>query len=379
MQRVTTAPEAPHTLELRVIEGPQNGARAPLANGVACVLAAEPEGQGDGADLVLREQLRPSARVRVRADLSLATLEVLQGEVQLGGELLGAGAQALWRMHAPLCIGSSVLAFGRACVEDWTLDGAQASLAGEPAGSAAADSTTTAAVPPRRRAEVWLATMGAGVLIVCGAALAMAHIVAGPRQAPANDVATLTAALRGSEFAALETGKAADGRPALRGRLASQAQRLRLDAWLAEQRLAPAVEIQVDESVARDVTEVFRVNGVAVAAQVTGPGRVSAQAAERDRDHLARAEEAVRRDVRGLDALSVRNTAAPLPPPAPPVVDDPGKRIASLVPGEPAYLVTADGARYFIGALLPTGHRITQIANASVTLERDGQKSTLNF
>jgi type III secretion protein D len=61
------------------------------------------------------------------------------------------------------------------------------------------------------------------------------------------------------------------------------------------------------------------------------------------------------------------------------VVDDPNKRIASLVPGELAYLVTADGARYFIGAMLPTGHRITQIEHSRVTLERDGQRSTLTF
>ena len=59
--------------------------------------------------------------------------------------------------------------------------------------------------------------------------------------------------------------------------------------------------------------------------------------------------------------------------------DDPGKRIASVVPGDPAYLVTADGARYFVGAMLPTGHRITRIDGQHVTLERGGEESTLNF
>jgi type III secretion protein D len=87
----------------------------------------------------------------------------------------------------------------------------------------------------------------------------------------------------------------------------------------------------------------------------------------------------VRRDVRGLQALEVRNTAKPTPPPAPPVSDDPGKRIASLVPGDPGYLVTADGSRYFIGAQLPTGHRITQIDKSRVTLELHGQSSTLDL
>ena len=142
-----------------------------------------------------------------------------------------------------------------------------------------------------------------------------------------------------------------------------------LDAWLAARPAsAPlVVDVAVDEALARQVTEVFRVNGVAVQAEVVGAGRVVAQAAERDADRVARAEEVVRRDVRGLEQLVVHNTAKPLPPPPPPVIDDPGKRIASLVPGDPAYLVTADGARYFVGAMLPTGHRITQIEHSRVT------------
>ena len=82
---------------------------------------------------------------------------------------------------------------------------------------------------------------------------------------------------------------------------------------------------------------------------------------------------------RGLARLSLVNRAKPAPPPAPPVPDDPGKRIASVVPGDPAYLVTADGARYFVGAMLPTGHRITRIDGQHVTLERGGEESTLNF
>ena len=61
------------------------------------------------------------------------------------------------------------------------------------------------------------------------------------------------------------------------------------------------------------------------------------------------------------------------------VNDDPGKRIASLVAGASAYLVTVDGARYFVGAMLPTGHRIVAIEKTAVALERDGQKTSLKF
>ena len=137
--------------------------------------------------------------------------------------------------------------------------------------------------------------------------------------------------------------------------------------------------MQIDEVIARDVAEVFRVNGVQVQTHIVAPGRIVAEAAERNVDQLAKAEEAVRRDVHNLDKLTVKNTAVPLPPPVTPMSDDPGKRIASVEPGDPAYIVTVDGARYFVGALLPSGHRITEVASQKVTLERDGRQTTLNF
>jgi len=75
----------------------------------------------------------------------------------------------------------------------------------------------------------------------------------------------------------------------------------------------------------------------------------------------------------------LRNSVQPPPAPVVPMTDDPNKRIASLVPGEPAYVVTADGARYFVGAMLPSGWRLSQVAGQSVTLERDGRLTTLQF
>jgi len=374
MDRAAPSLDSMHALELRVFEGPQGGARAPLAAGQACVLAAEPDGAGDGADIVLREEKVPPARVRVRADLPQASIEVLSGQVELGDQTLAAGEQAAWPMHTPLKIGSSVVAFGRACVDDWSADPV-------PETTATADAPAAAAprVPLRRRAEVWLAGMGTCVLLACVGAMWMARVAAAPAEAPVVPAMTLPSALRASEFAMLEANTAADGRTTLRGRLSTQVQRAQLDAWLAGRGFTPKVEVWVDEAIAHDVTEVFRVNGVSVRTQVAGAGRIAAEAVEPNTDKLNRAADVVRRDVRGLQALDVRNTAKPAPPPAPPVFDDPGKRIASLVPGDPAYLVTADGSRYFIGAQLPTGHRITQIDKSRVTLELHGQSSTLDL
>ncbi|HEX6707422.1 MAG TPA: hypothetical protein VF169_21875 [Albitalea sp.] len=369
MDRTSALHELLGTLELRVLHGAQHGARAPLAVGSACVLAVG--ANGEGADIVLRDEAGASARVRITASVPHALIEVLAGEIGVGNEVHSAGAQAIWPMHTPMRIGHSRVAFGRADEKEWFM--------AAPELAADKDAAPIASpLPVRRRAELWLASLGAGVVLASVGALWMAHVAAAPRAEPAGEP-PLVLALRNSEFAQLQARPEPDGRIELRGRLATLADRQRLDAWLAARQFAATVHVQVDEGLARDVSDVFRVNGVAVQARVSGPGQVVAEAAERDAVRLAKAEEVVRRDVRGLAGLDVRNRAKPLPPASPPVPDDPNKRIASVVPGDPAYLVTADGARYFVGALLPSGHRITRIAGQHVTLERDGQPIDLNF
>jgi len=379
MENAVATRDPLQALELRVFEGPQHGARAALSTGVGCVIAAHPDGHVEGADVVLREEGVAPARVRVTVDMRDAMLEVLEGEVQLGDQMLGAGSQAAWSMHAPLKIGGSMVAFGRAGLPKWP--GASSSASHD---SHAEDSTASVVRKPRtplsRRPEVWLAAMGGAVLLICGAAFGTAIFAAPPMtDTVAPPPPPLAVALKASEFSTLQASTRKDGKLELHGRLDSEQLRSRLDSWLAERQLTPAIDVQVDETLVRNVTETFRVNGVSVQAQVLGAGMVTVEAADPSPDHLARAEEVVRRDVPGLTKLVVRNTVQPAKKPLPPMSDDPGKRIASLVTGELAYIVTADGSRYFVGSMLPSGHRVAAIGSSSVTLEHDGEKTTLNF
>ena len=377
-------------LELRILDGPQLGARAAVESGIPFVVGALRHGDDDAAscDIVLNEPGAPDSadssghvRARVTIDRRDALLEVLDGEVELDGRRHAAGKQVAWAIHAPLRIGAATIAFGRADVEHWP-PSSETGSNGKPATAAAWATRPARRAPLLRRAEVWLSATGAAVLLACTGSLLAAHRIAA---APPTDPKPLAAALHDSGFSGVSATAGADGRIELRGRVGTQAERSRLDEWLAERRVQPPpqLDVEVDEQVLHDVIEVFRVNGIPVQAQVTAPGRVEAEAAERNPDRLARAEEVVRRDVRGLEKLNVSNTVPPEPPAPPPVVDDPNKRIASLVPapaeGGPGYIVTADGARYFVGALLPSGYRIAQIESQRLQLERDGRQSTLNF
>jgi type III secretion protein D len=376
MDRAPTTLDTLAALELRVLDGAQQGARAPLSLGTPCVLAADAGRPGVVADIVLREERSPPAAVRITPELAHALIEVLHGEIVLGGQVLAAGAQSPWPRHMPLAIGSARVAFGLACEDTWPIaDGAD-----ETTGATAPEAVPAPRkLPLHQRPEAWLGGVGAVVLLLCAVAFGMLHLGAQEKPAPVADAGSIAQQLKTSPFAALEATAHPDGRLELSGRLGTLAQRAELDRWLAQRQARASIDVQIDEALAREVTEVLRVNGVTAQVHATAPGQLVAEASERDAARLARAEEAVRRDVHGFASLALRNTAQPLPPPAPPVVDDPGKRIASIVPGETAYVVTADGSRYFVGAMLPSGHRITGVAPQSLTLERDGRESTLNF
>jgi len=155
--------------------------------------------------------------------------------------------------------------------------------------------------------------------------------------------------------------------------VATLAERARLDAWLSSAGNA------LDRSPGRrnaggDVIRDLRINGVSV--QARSPAWVPSRRKPRaDVDRLARAEEVVRRDVPRSRKTRAANTATPLPKPVPHVPTDPGKRHRLAGSREPAYIVTADGSRYFVGSMLPPA-QIMQIGCPSVKLERDGQETT---
>jgi hypothetical protein len=329
-------------LELRVLAGPQAGARAPLATlsgGGACRIGAGavkalPGVPGEAPDILLHSAQAFMVQIDWPAGAELAQLCVLDGAGRLGDTALASGARQAWPMRQPLTLGEVVLAYGPADEADWARHSAA-----DPA-QAPAPAPAPAAIPPRPGLERWLLTGGAALVVACIGLLFMVDLLS-PAQA----------------------GLSTAGAPALP--LARGAGAAGADA----------------EAKAHSVAEIFRLHGVAAQAQARPDGTVAVTAKERDLWRVEQAEKAARRDVPGLAGLVVRNQPPPVAAaPAAPLAADAGKRITAVVDNaETPYFVTADGSRYFIGALLPSGHRVLQIAGQAVTVERGGQLTRLTL
>lgn len=357
--------------ELRVLSGEQRGASSVVRPGETLRI-----GRGWSNDVVLQGAGDSAARLSLQDDGTLA-LDADGGDCAVGDAPLPSGAPAAVALYTPFSVGATRMAVGRIGAPQWAALFDDAA----PAPADAADQAIEVGAPaqPPRRAG-WARRLfagGAALVGVSAGALTLAWAMGPGALSPQDQEQHLRATLAHLGFGALHVAHR-DGQLQVTGHLDSQAQRTRLEQALAGQ--SPArLAVWINEQVVAGVADVYRLNGISAEVRAGGPGVVHVATREADTERLQRVQAKARRDVPGLHQLVAANDVPPAAPRPEAVISDPGKRVAAIVPGDPAYVVTADGTRYFEGAMLPTGHRILAILSDRVQIERDGAASTLNF
>ncbi len=374
------------SLELFILDGEQAGARAPLQSGTSIDVSGDLD-----TDIVLRDPQMVGQHIRLGIGTEFAQLDVLAGDAELSGQRIGAGGSAKLPPYVPLKIGSTTLAYGETDSERWAdilqpgVDpmhekSARLNMHAEPS-THYRQSHKSSPNATRGGLMLWLSAV---IVAVFGLTLGLGAFssINTPNTAQQlgsmPDVATV---LKESEFNELEVTEREVGEFTVRGYLETREQRARLVRLLAESAVSAQVQMQVlvGEQLAAAVRDVYRVNGIAADVQPRGPGIVHVKTAVANLQQLHRVETIARRDIASLLDVVVENDLPPVSAAPARTLDDPDKRIASIVPGDPAYLVTTDGARYFVGAMLPTGHKISAISDQQVLLDKGGVMTTLRF
>ena len=371
--------------ELRVLSGEQRGASSVLQPGQTLRI-----GQDWSSEVVL-QQAQGSAVLSFSAEGGLV-LQAERGDCTVADHAVSPGGRDGLDLYIPFSVGGVRMAVGKMGASQWAglFDGQIVSPKvstqqgeGEHAQEAPPPEANTtlaadkAAPLPRRSWKSRLMLAGTAMVGVSVCTLTLAWAMGPTTLSPQEQAMSIRQTLSHLGLTALNV-ESRNGQLFVTGHLESQAERSRLEKALADR--SPArLSVWVNEQVAASVAEVYRLNGVAAEVRVTGPGVVRVQTAISDTKLLEHVQSAARRDVPGLKQLVAVNDPPPAPPPAASSINDPGKRVAAIVPGEPAYLVTVDGTRYFEGAMLPSGHRIVSILPDKVQMERDGVGSVLAF
>ncbi|SFJ68218.1 hypothetical protein [Caulobacter sp. UNC279MFTsu5.1] len=369
------------TLVLKVLTGRVRGASAPLGDGQPMDL-----GHGFDADIVLRDPSAKGIRARLTAREDAADLEILEGGAEMLGHVLVAPSKAVLPFYVPLLIGDNAVAIGLEGSPRWAE--AERLLTTAPPGAARdlADLDHDYGETIARRLFDRAVTFVRGTphlvpVLVFGSALACvtyaaanAPIWSGPH-ASAGQVHAL---LREEGYGALAVKAGEGDKLVIAGVLNREADKDRLRQIVDARDVPARIEVQTSESLAQNVEDVFMANGLAATARPNGLARVQVQVTG-PAEEVAKVRKVALTDVRGLRALDISRADGGGDRFGKVFDEGPGKRVVSVVGGDAGYVATADGARYFAGAMLPTGDRIVAVESQAVTVEKGGAQTKLMF
>lgn len=371
------------TLVLKVLAGRVRGASAPLERGQAVTV-----GHDLDADIVLRDPSAEGVRLKLKARTDAADLELLEGKVVLLGHELTAPAQALLPLYLPLMIGDNAVAIGDPDSPRWSeaeriltagrpiSDDEDEDDAGQPGQSWQYLLNNTNALVSR--SVKFVPVLLIAVITVSALFAISSGVPSWPKMQPKP--AKVQGVLQDEGFTDLAVTKTSEGDLRIEGMVASDADRARLQRLMAAHDWQPRLQVQSQEGMARQVEDFYLANGVEASARSAGVGLVRLDVVGSSQEEAGRLQRLAMTEVKGVRRIDINML---------PGADEGGrfedmqegggKRVVSVIGGPRGHVTTADGARYFPGAVLPTGHRIVSIEETKVLVERNGSRSELNF
>lgn len=366
---------------LKVLSGRLAGTAKPLpATGTLSI------GHQFWQDVVIRDAQTQGVAVDLTVtDGRQAQITVLSGEALLLGQTIDAGGTALLPPYVPFSIGGVSLAWGEPESERWTEAGGLM-LTGPAAAPDLPDARAefTAALGRARAGatgllsgRVGLIAGGLVLLAAAGAAALPAMDALGLRpDAPTRVGRALDAAgLRTLKVAAVPGG---DGLT-VSGVVTNEAQRVRAQRALADAGVSGTVDVQTSNELAQAAADVARGRGLQASARATGRLAVELHTSSLTDDTRSGLIQAVRSDVRQIGPLSVIDDLPGADEVPIRAIADLTHKVSTVVAGDPAYIQTVDGARYFSGAVLPSGHRLIGIEGNNVYIEKNGHRIRVVF
>lgn len=359
---------------LRVLTGRAAGATKTLPlNGRVLV------GHEFWHDVVLRDPSTRGTAVELAFESGeAAKIAVLEGEVHMLGAPIPGGGSAVLPSFVPLRIGEVAIAWGDAQASRWR---EAEELAASSQSGAAPVSEQQAAIdaladrwrsgPDRWFKRVRTPLLATGAIAILGL-FAVPPAVNAIQYGIGNDYRARRV-LDKAGYKRLKVEQQ-DGETRVAGIVATDGDRIRVQQLLEGADVDAVLAVQTGAGLARAVADVARLNGVQAVARAEPDGAITLATPpidDRARDHLA---QVIRRDVPALRVIRFSEELE-----VPKTVSDATKRVSSVVTGDPPYILTDDGARYFVGALLPSGYHLVAVEGNQILLDRRGKRLSVKF
>jgi type III secretion protein D len=382
-------------LVLRVIGGRQSGAEYRLSTGIRVRI-----GHDFQNDIVLRNTANKDTALTIDVTDGVAILSVVSGEISVLGRAVIAGENLPLPVFMPVKIGEVVFAIGNPESERWD-EAAQISAvasipntadvssdASMPSGAVAVPENVSLnqrvdgivrhfstslrpvndAIAIERRWPVYAALVASLLL----AAVLFVPISGWVNNQSSGPEATQKMLVRVG-FPELTVRETAGGGLMVSGVLRDDAQLQRLRTILDEKRPGTVIDVNTMDAVAAGVTDMLVAQSLDADAK-PGSGRniiITSEYLPTDRQTELAAQ--IRKDIPAITKIVFKIDTNRGEPELQYFFASEKFGLASFVDGDPSYIATADGTKWFKGATVPTGHVITDIGNGAVRFEREGQ------
>lgn len=372
-------------LLLRVLSGRSDGAEHRLPEQRKLLI-----GHSFESDIVLRDKSTRGCAVKLTACGRRAVIEVVSGHAFLLGKHLAAGETITLEQYLPLRIGDIHFALGGDDTARWdearsiVIDDTQAmfELAQDAPPSALPERLALRTQPIRRNVAnialrpARMAMIGAGLLVVAAGSYFGATMLAPSPPSP-RDIRQELAPF-GMAGVTVERSPTT-GDIAITGLVKDSSDAARLRQWAQQNHPDILVNVTTIAEAAEAATNLLTAQNVDAVARPSGADRLIIDGPFLPKDRQNELTRLLQEDLPRVGGFTFKASAERGESGLAYFFNAPGYGAASFVSGDPGYIVTEDGTRWFPGASLPTGHKIIEITNNSVIVERDGLRDVLTM
>lgn len=362
---------------LRVLSGRLRGAEHRLHPGKFVRI-----GHGFDHDIVLRDPTTRGLSIELHLGEEMANVRVVAGQIGLLGRPVAAGEQVALPAYVPMMLGGFAVAIGDPASERWDETARLSSMiapAGEaqeiapPQRAALGERVATRLYPMRGALALdrqWplYAALAAVLLLFVALAAPAAKWVSHQLHDEAADQAMLAAA----GFGGLTITDGPAG-PVIRGIVKDDAALARLRLVVAQRMGTATLDVDTMEALAAAATDLLRAQGIDGEAVPRRGNALLVTAEFLPADRQAELVRLIKEDVPGVSRVHFAADPSRGDRDLQYFFSGSEYGLATFVDGNPGYITTADGTRWFAGAQVPTGHRIVTIGNGRASFERNGQ------
>jgi type III secretion protein D len=363
---------------LRVLNGRLAGAERPLHVGKYLRI-----GHALDNDIVLRGQ--GTAGISLLLDLAddQARVQVTSGEIALLGRPIGVNEEAVLPPYVPLQIGEFAVAIGGDAEERWQ----EAERIGQsialppitdkataPERAGIAERLATRLYPVRdhftnRSSGMWFLAV-LGILLLGFTAIApITDAIRGELYSPRAVKETLSA----TGFTGLKvTRDVASQTLIVSGAVSSDNDAMRLRKLMADKFPGALVDVTTPGSLAAAATDILRNNKVDAEARPGRSGAIRVVSEYLPQDRQIELTALLKRDLPTLKTVEYQMDNRRGDRDLQYFFNASRSGLATFVDGNPGYIVTQDQTRWFVGSVVPTGHKILGIGNGRIIFERQG-------